>query len=83
MFCFNICFRFVESLDFLDEYLVVNDSVFIQKILRFNKPKTDVEAEHTNILYISFQKLFAQTTTCKRVVDICFADELFKTGLSF
>ena len=73
MFCFNICFRLVESLDFLDEYLVVNDSVFIQKILRFNKPKTDVEAEHTNIRYISFPKLFTKPKTCERVVDMCSA----------
>ena len=70
MFCFNICFRFVESQDFLDEYRVVYDEVFIQKIERFNKPKTDVEAEHTNIRYISFPKLFTKPKTREHVVDM-------------
>ena len=41
------------------------------KIERFNKTITDGEAEHTNILYISFQKLFAQPKTSESVVDTC------------
>ena len=55
------------------EYRVVYDKVFIKKIERFNKPKTDVEAEHTNIRYISFPKLFTKPKTCERVVDVCSA----------
>ena len=30
-----------------------------------------VSAEHTNILYISFQKLFAQPKTSESIVDTC------------
>ena len=46
-------------------------TMYALKIERFNKTITDGEAEHTSILYISFQKLFAQPKICENVVDIC------------
>ena len=82
MFCFNICLRFVESQGSLDEYRVVYDEVFIQKIERLNKPKTDVEAEHINILYISLFLLFAQPKTSKNALILCIAFRSCKRAYS-
>ena len=73
MFCLNTCFCFVESQDFLYEYQIVYDKVFLQNIEKFNKTKTDVEAERTNIPDIYFFILFAQPKKSENVVTMCIA----------